>query len=361
MKKIIFAGAFVTLFSCRDAKEVRPVTQDIQELVFASGEIQWDDSYNATAQTEGVLRKVNFEAGDFVEKGKVLATIDNPVNQVNAEVAREELKISNQNVTLQSPALQQLEQNIQIAESKYRQDQKNAERYERLHQNNIGSAVEYENAQLAAKNSLANWNGLKKQHQLLLQQARQQQILSKGQWQSNQVLRNYNEITASETGTIIQKFKNNGDYIKKGEVVATIGNQKKIQAVLNVDENSISKLAVGQSVYVKLNTDKTKVHRGKVSEILSAFDTQTQSFICKVTFDPPLDKALFGTQLEANILIGEKKNALLIPRNYVGFGNKVNVKGKDGTTVIKTGIVSTDYVEVIGGIDQNTILLPLKP
>lgn len=74
-----------------------------------------------------------------------------------------------------------------------------------------------------------------------------------------------------------------------------------------------------------------------------------------------IDNSLFGTQLEANILVGEKKNALLVPRNYVGFGNKVNVKGKDENVIIKTGIVSTEYVEVLDGVNQDDILLPLKP
>ena len=98
----------------------------------------------------------------------------------------------------------------------------------------------------------------------------------------------------------------------------------------------------------------------KISEIISAFDEKTQSFICKVIFDKTIDNSLYGTQLEANILVGEKKNALLIPRNYVGFGNKVNVKGKDEYVIIKTGIVSTEFVEVLSGINENDVILPLK-
>jgi multidrug efflux pump subunit AcrA (membrane-fusion protein) len=361
MKTIIPLLLLATLFSCGESKEIQPITQDIKELVFASGQLEWDNSYNLTAQTDGVIQNTNFEVGNVVSKGKVLATIDNPINQINSEVAQEQLVISNQNVSVNAPALQQMEQNIQIAESKYLQDKKNAERYERLNQNNIGSKVEYENAQLTAKNALLNWNGLKKQYALLLQQAKQQQIATKGQLKNNQVLKDYNSIVAVESGTVIKKFKNNGDYVKKGDVIAIIGDQQKVEAVLNVDENSIGKVKLGQTVFVKLNTNKNVVHNGKVTEILSAFDTQSQSFICKVNFDEALANPLFGTQLEANIFIAEKKNALLIPRNYVGFGNKVNVKGQDESVIIKTGIISTEYVEVLDGIDKNTVLLPLKP
>ncbi len=361
MKKIVSTLLLLTLFSCGQSEEIKPVKQDIKELVFASGQLEWDNSYNLTAQTDGVIQNINFEVGNGVNKGQVLAVIDNPINEINANVAEEQLVISNQNVSVNAPALMQMEQNIQFAESKYLQDKKNAERYERLNQSNIGSKVEYENAQLAAKNSLSNWNALKKQYAVLLQQAKQQQITTKGQLKNNQVLKNYNSIIATESGTVIKKFKNNGDYVKKGEVIATIGDQKRVEAVLNVDENSIGKVQLGQIVYVKLNTNKGKVYNGKVTEILSAFDTQSQSFICKVTFDEVITNALFGTQLEANVFVGEKKNALLIPRNYVGFGNKVNVKGKDQNVIIKTGIISSEYVEVLEGVTKDDVLLPLKP
>lgn len=361
MKKILAIITILTLFSCGKSEEIQPINQDIKELVFASGQLEWDDSYNLTAQTDGVLQNANFEVGNTVAKGKTIATLDNEINKINAETSQEQLVISNENVTSNAPALTQLEQNIQFAESKYLQDKKQAERYERLNQQNIGSKVEYENAQLAAKNSLSNLNSLKKQYRVILQQAKQQQIVTKGQLKSNQVIKKYNSIIVTESGTVIKKLKNNGDYVKKGEVIATIANQTKVEAVLNVDENSIGKVKLGQTVFIKLNTNKNSVLNGKISEILSAFDTQTQSFICKVTFDNPLENSLFGTQLEANIFVGEKKNALLIPRNYVGFGNKVNVKGKDESVIIKPGIISTEYVEVLDGITKNDVLLPLKP
>lgn len=361
MKKFATLTLVLLFLSCGKNEEVKPLRQDIQELVFASGQLEWDDSYNVIAQTDGVLGKVVFEVGQPVTKGMIIASIDNKVNEVNAESAQEQLVISNQNVTANAPALLQLEQNIQFAQSKYLQDKKQAERYERLQQNNIGSKVEYENAQLAAKNSLANLKALQKQYDVLKQQAQQQLIASRAQLKSNKVLQGYNSVVVAESGTVVKKFKNQGDYVKKGDIIATIGNQQKVEAVLNVDENSIGKVKLGQTVYVKLNTEKSKVYNGKVTEILSAFDVQSQSFICKVTFNEPLAQSLFGTQLEANILVAEKKNALLIPRNYMGFGNKVNVKGKEENVILKTGIISTDYVEVLDGLSETDVLLPLKP
>lgn len=360
LKLLFITFATVFLFSCSKEKEVKPIVQDIKELVFASGSLEWQDSYNLTAQTDGLLSNVEFEIGDAVEKGKVLAKIDNPTNLVNTQTAKEQLNINLENLTSNSPALQQVEQNIIFAEAKYKQDKLQSERYERLYKSQSVAKSEFESYQLAAQNSLANLNALKKSYAQLQQQAKQNYITTKGQLKANEITALYNNVIVPQNGTIIQKLKTNGDYVRKGDVIATIADSKKIQAVLNVDETSIGKIKNGQQVFVQLNTDKSKVYNAKITEILAAFDEQTQSFICKATFDEPVDLSFYGTQLEANIFTNEKKKALLIPRNLMDFGNRVNVKGKDDYVVIKTGIISSDYVEVLDGLTKDDVILPLK-
>lgn len=350
-----------TLVSCGTKEEGKPVVQDIKELVFASGELEWDNSYNLTAQTDGILVNATFDVGNKVTENQIIASIDNKTNENNTASARDLVVISKENLTDNAPALQQLQQNIKFAESKYQQDKTQAERYKRLYNSQSIAKVEYENMQLAAENSLSQLNALKKQYQQVLQQSKQNYINTENQLKNNQVVLGYNKLVVPQKGTIIKKLKFSGDYVKKGDVIAVIADENKVEGVLNVDENSIGKVKIGQTVFVQLNTNKNEVYNAKISEILAAFDEQTQSFICKVIFDKPLNTSLYGTQLEANILVGEKKNALLIPRNFLGFGNKVMVKGKDEAIIVKTGIVSTEYVEILDGITKEDVLLPLKP
>ena len=350
-----------TLVSCGTKEEGKPVVQDIKELVFASGELEWDNSYNLTAQTDGILVNATFDVGNKVTENQIIASIDNKTNENNTASAKDLVVISKENLTDNAPALQQLQQNIKFAESKYQQDKTQAERYKRLYNSQSIAKVEYENMQLAAENSLSQLNAIKKQYQQVLQQSKQNYINTENQLKNNQVVLGYNKLVVPQKGTIIKKLKFSGDYVKKGDVIAVIADENKVEGVLNVDENSIGKVKIGQTVFVQLNTNKNEVYNAKISEILAAFDEQTQSFICKVIFDKPLNTSLYGTQLEANILVGEKKNALLIPRNFLGFGNKVMVKGKDEAVIVKTGIVSTEFVEVLEGITKEDVLLPLKP
>ena len=97
-----------------------------------------------------------------------------------------------------------------------------------------------------------------------------------------------------------------------------------------------------------------------ITEIYPMFDETSQSFICDARFVAPSEFDIIGTQLEANIVIGEKKNVLLIPRSYLSFANAVQVKGEEQPRSIEVGIKSTEWVEVLSGITAEDILTPLK-
>ena len=170
-----------------------------------------------------------------------------------------------------------------------------------------------------------------------------------------------NIVKIVSAGKVYKKVKQVGDFVRRGDVFAIIANENLLYAKLNVDESAIDKIKVGQTVTIQLNTQKSKKYSAIISEILPVFDEPSQSFIVKVQFVEKPDFTVNGTQLEANILIGEKKNALLIPRNYLSFGNKVQLKDAKDLKTVETGIVSTEYVEILNGLSENDILIPVKP
>lgn len=364
MKHVFVVVSSVFLFfSCSKSKEqaVFPIHKDITETVFASGVLDADQKYSLTAQTDGYLLHVAFSDGDFVKLNQILAVVDNKTNTANFLASKEQLQIAKFNTTDQAPALQQLKSNIEFAEVKLKQDQNQALRYKKLYENNSVAKVEYENMQLTYENSEANLKSLKQQYEALKLQAKQQELSQNAANAINWANTDFNKIRALTAGKVLKRFKQTGDYVKKGDVIATIGNTNSIIAKVNVDENSIAKVKVGQKALVKLNVKKDVLYQATVTEILPMFDESTQSFICKIAFDKPLDFAITGTQLEANIMVAQKQNALLIPRGYLSFGNKVKLKGKDEAVVVKPGIVSTEWVEILEGLTEKDELASLKP
>jgi HlyD family secretion protein len=340
--------------------DVKPVLNDITETVFASGSLDAKDRYNLTAQSEGYISEINIEEGDSVQLNQVFAVISNVSNDANSVAARAQLEIAQYNLSQNAPAIKDATASLEFAESKLAQDEKQLNRYKELYKQNSVSALDLENAQLTYQNSAANVKSLKEKLNLLKQQAKQAEITQRAQSEINSTNASYNQLKALSNGKVVKRIKQRGDYVRKGDVIATIANEQTVIARLNVDENSISKVKIGQVVKIRLNVTKDKVSDATITEIYPMFDEASQSFICEARFIVPSEFDIIGTQLEANIVIGEKKNVLLIPRSYLSFTNTVQVKGEEETRAIEVGIKSTEWVEVLSGITAEDVLTPLK-
>jgi multidrug efflux pump subunit AcrA (membrane-fusion protein) len=352
---------FYTSCNSSQSLEVQPVRKNITETVFASGVLEPDNKYNLTAQTDGYLLSLAFEEGSQIAPNQVLAVIDNKNNVANSIGAAEQLRIAQLNASANAPALKQMEASILTAKDKLRRDEVQLARYEALIKDKSVSQAEYDNMKLTAETSRNTVVQLQAQYDALKLQAEQQLVTQKTLAEVNSINSTYNTIRAIVGGKVYKKMKQIGDFVRRGDVIAVIGNPQQIYAKLNIDENSIAKVKVGQEVVIQLNTQKNKTYKGQVYEILPSFEEATQSFICKVSFKDSLDFTIIGTQLEGNIVIGEKKNVLLIPRTYLGYGNKVQLKNIDTITTIQTGIISTEWVEVLSGLAEKDVIVPLQP
>jgi HlyD family secretion protein len=356
MKNHFYAAlaSLIVLFAAcgKKTQHTKPVRRDVTETVFASGVLEPEGKYNLTAQTDGYLVELKFDDGDTVKKDQVLAVIDNKSNDISSGSAGALLGLAARNASPDGPTLSQAQQSIRLLREKYLQDSVQYGRYQKLQQTNSVSKLELENARLAFESSKTGYLNAMQNYKLLKQQTEQQLIAQRSQSEVSSLLTGYNQLKAVFGGRIYKRLRQAGDFVRRGEIIAVIGSTDELFARLSVDESNISKVKVGQAVIVQLNTSKEKNYRGRVAEIYPAFDEQTQSFYCKVRFDEQPDFKVTGTQLQANIILAEKRNALVIPRNYLGFGEKVKVKDK-GEVAVKTGFVSHEWVEISEGLSDD--------
>jgi HlyD family secretion protein len=360
MKSLFYFSfsAALFLYSCgKKTEETKPIKKDVTETVFASGVLEAKNTYNLTAQTDGYLVSINFKEGDVVQKGAALAVIDNKENAYNKDSSAELYQIAQRNLQSNAPALLQAKTNINLAKQKMDQDRVQEQRYKNLLQSNSIARNDYENVLLAYQSSKANYDNAIETYKKLKQDAQQQVVINKASQQINASGLGKNAIRAVVSGKVYKKLKEQGDYVHRGDVIATLGDANMIYAKVNIDESNIAKVVLGQEADIQLNTNKNKIYKGTVSEILPSFDDVTQSFICKITFNDALDFKIVNTQLQTNIVVGVQKNALLIPRNYIDFGGYVQVKDKKGKTKVTTNFVSGEWAQILSGIDENTVLI----
>jgi multidrug resistance efflux pump len=361
---VIFIALALITSSCKQPKEeTMPIRKDVLETVFAAGVLEANNTYNLTAQMDGYLQNVSFKEGDRLKTGQVLAKIDNQEDTFNAENAAALYDISVNNTRSNAPLLAQAQTAVNSAKLKLDQDQVQEQRYKRLLESNSIARSEYETALLSYQTSLNNYQSVLQSYKKLKEDAEQQTISTNTQKKIAQLTLSKNAVKAPAGGKVYQKFVQNGDYVRRGDVIATVGDVDFIYAKVNIDESSIAKIKIGQMALVQLNTQKDKSYHAEVWEILPSFDEAQQSFICKLRFIDPLEFRIVKTQLQTNIEVRMQKNALLIPRNYLEPGGFVTVKvNKDEEKKVKitTNFVSTDWVQVLSGIDDKTVLITTK-
>jgi macrolide-specific efflux system membrane fusion protein len=160
-------------------------------------------------------------------------------------------------------------------------------------------------------------------------------------------------IKATKKGLVLNVFKEQGELAKRGESLAKIGSGKTIAKLFIVEED-INHIQIGQKALISLNTDKNNPVEAVISKIYPSFDVAEQSFILEADFIEER-KSLANTQLQANIIIANKENALVIPAEYLSDNNEVTLSD-NSVVAVDVGIKTSKWVEILSGINESNSL-----
>ncbi|MDJ1505349.1 efflux RND transporter periplasmic adaptor subunit [Xanthocytophaga agilis] len=295
----------------------------------------------------------------MVNADQVLFVQDQQTNTIQEQAARSNLNIARQNASAHSPVLQELEAQLRSAEEKLALDKVQLERMQKLGATQSVARVEVDKAQLSYESSLHNVESIKANISSTRYNLKQALVNSQSQYQTLSSTNNYSRLVSPAHYKVYEIFKKEGELVRKGEAIATLGDPDQMVITLNVDENSISKVREEQTVLVELNTEKGKTFTGKISRVYPYFNEELQSYKVEAVFDSLPHSLIAGTLLQANIIVDKKEKALLIPRTCLSPNGKVIRKAENhnDTVLIQTGIVSTEWVEVRNGLRSTDQIL----
>ncbi|MCB9080442.1 MAG: HlyD family efflux transporter periplasmic adaptor subunit, partial [Lewinellaceae bacterium] len=166
------------------------------------------------------------------------------------------------------------------------------------------------------------------------------------------------DLSAGVSGQVINVLKKQGELVRRGEAIARIGSGDYIIRLF-VSEEDVTKVNAGQPVGISINTYPDLTFQATVTKILPGFDPAEQSYIVEAQFDQMPEKMFSGTQLQANIKIGDKKDALVIPTAYVMKGGFVMLQNSE-IIQIKTGSLNSQWTEVISGLSDKDVIVKPK-
>lgn len=341
--------------ACEQKESTTPVKRNLDEAVFASGYIEQENNYTVSAKAEGIILSLGVKEGDQVSKHEIIATLESEVQNDQLTDARIVYQDAIKNSSPDSPQLQHIQSQIDQAQKQLAFDKENYERYKDLWEKKSVARIDFEKAELQYKASANNLLSLEKNYEetenALALQLERSQVQLKTQ---NSLLKDYQLLT-QESGQVIQVFKKQGELLRRGEAVVRIGSGAYL-IKLFVSEEDITKVHLGNSLAVNLNTYPGEVFTAKVSKIYPAFDETEQSYVVEARFDKLPEQMFSGTQLQANIQTANRKDVLLIPTDYISKGNVVTLKSGEEKQ-IETGSKNKEWTEVISGISEQDYII----
>src|SRR5258708_6891448 len=185
-------------------------------------------------------------------------------------------------------------------------------------------------------------------------------------------------IRAPAAGTVLTRAVNPGDPIvpltsyQPGTEMATVADMGDLIFKGTVDEIDVGKRAVGMTCRIKVGALPTDVVTGRVSRIAPQAQQKEGAtlFDVEVELEPSKITLRAGYSANADVIIREKKDVLVIPERLVTFadgGKKatVEVPGSDPKNPkkvdIKTGISDGLNVEVVSGLTKGQKLVERPP
>ncbi|MBD3244752.1 MAG: efflux RND transporter periplasmic adaptor subunit [Candidatus Moranbacteria bacterium] len=311
----------------------------------------------------GRIVKDNFEIGQEVKKGEVLAVFDQST-LVNPNTV--ELKYAGESVEISKDALEavedQAEKIYKIAKNDVEVAKINLEQAEESGDKDaIKKAQErLEQAQRARDEAKARGESLEEQAEASLNQAEKgyaQALIS----QQNTI------IKAPSSGIIISKNLSKNDYLNAGSMVAQISTSDNLESVVHLSKEEIQGIEIGDIVDVYCKNNDNIAHMAKVKNISSIPDSSNLRYALTIEYfkglsDSSCLSANQFVEAQFNLPIEARQGTYFLPISAVKIGqnrNSVFVKQQDKARIkrVKLGRVYGDYVEIISGLENSDMVI----
>jgi len=273
--------------------------REIVQTVVATGRIQPVTQVDISADVSSKITKLSVKEGDWVEKGQFLLELDRERYLAEVESAEANLRSSEADAAVVSENLDKAEKDLARSRD--------------LHEKSLESGANFDNAASAVsveKARLRSALDRVEQSRAALKQARD--ALSK------------TTIYAPMSGTVSKLNKEVGEMALgsqfQADVILEISNLSGMEALVDVDENDIVQLSLGDKAKIEVDALPGRTFEGEVTEIANSAKVaaegtsdQKTEFEVKVAILDPGSDLRPGMTASADIVTEVRDSALGVP------------------------------------------------
>src|SRR3984893_7923669 len=344
---------------------------DLARVVVATGKIQPLSKAEIQSKASGIVKRIYMDYGDRVKQGQVLAELDkiqleaimreSQANMQAAEAACDSAKatLERNKVDAEGPDVPFLKLSIERAEPEYREGvvaKAVVEDAQKNYQLGLNKRMSAETNLAVSRADIAKADAQVAQAKAALENAQED-------------LRN-STIVSPLDGLVLSRDVNVGDAVSsilvlgsQATPIMTLGDVSEVYVQGRVDEADIGKVYLNQPARIVVESFKDKKFIGTVTKIspLGKEKDNVTTFEVRVSISNPTGELKANMSANAEILLEEKKNVIMVPEASLIYDKDRNAsvespdpKADNGRKKIpvKLGISNGVKTEIVSGINE---------
>lgn len=312
---------------------------NLQRVLELTGEIKPAAVVDVHPKVGGeIIEKIFVETGDYVNKGDLIAVLED-------DVIKAQLTEATAGLAAAEAGLRQSEANLELFE-------KDRLRVENLYQEGAVSKQELDhiNAQYKAAVEAKKL-------------ASAQSEKAKAGFNQLQILYSEYSIHAPISGFVAARYMEQGDRTNPSQPIVRISQEDELKIVCSVAEKDFPLLKTGMQAEITVDALPGKVFKGAVAVISPTIDPATRTAEIEIRIPNEKYELRSGMFARIKLYLGERK-ALAIPSEavnkmpgtgsyyvYVVENNKAVLKN------VKTGITQGNFTEITDGLTEKDLVV----
>lgn len=305
---------------------------EVVDSITVVGNLIAEQTVDVVPRVAGRIDIVHVKLGDRVQRGQVLAKIEDRELREQIRQAEASLEVNRSTVSAR-------ENDLKVQENVF-------ERFKQLAANGLTPKQQLEDAELRFNS------------------ARSQVDVARSQQQATQARLDELKITLGNTtvispldGFVSRRMLDPGGFAGANTVIMTVVDIGTVRLVANLVEKGFNKITAGVSADVEVDTFPGEQFKGQVSRVAPVFDPATRTAAMEIEVPNPGFRLKPGSYARVRLTVERRADALTVPRNAL-----VDTEGKRGVFLVdaqtarfrevQTGLSDADRVEITRGLND---------
>jgi membrane fusion protein (multidrug efflux system) len=302
----------------------RVVALDLVDHIEATGELLAVEEARIAAEVGGRITEVLVDEGSPVEGGVAVMTVDPERRALERDAARAR---------------------VDEAEANLRDAQREYGRVKDLRERKVASQTQLDNASTA------------------LELARSRLAAARADLGVMERALSDANVTAPFAGLIARRFVSRGEYVQPGTELFELVALHPIEVEFHVAELDSSRVAVGQTVDVRLAPFPDETFGATVTFVSPTIDTRTRTLRVKAQLDNSDGRLRPGLFARVDLGVSERRGVPMVPEEAVlqRADGSVVFRMDEGDRVerrvVETGVHKDGQVEIVHGVEAGDLVV----